>query len=259
MPEKSSTAPNRRICRSSSRPGSSSSSISTPPRRSASPCRHRSSPAPTRSSNEPPQSAGVARRGGGGAMGGLGATAASDRLAVRYLGRRFCAPARRLSPWARRDRLRRRAKSADRISLGGRRCALLPALAADLVRANVEVIVTSGGPQPASAAMQATNAIPIVASAAGGLVKHFNRPEGNLTGLSFLTGTLTPKRFELLVELVPGVAIAVLARPAYSEYEPDRKQVENAAQVLGVEARFVTAGTDTDLEPAFASLAELRA
>jgi putative ABC transport system substrate-binding protein len=137
--------------------------------------------------------------------------------------------------------------------------ARLPALAAELVRANVEVIVTTGGPQPASAAMRATAAIPIVASSAGGLVKHFNRPEGNLTGLSFLTGTLTPKRLELLVELVPRVTIAVLANPAYSEYEPDRKQVEEAAQFLRVEVRFVTAGTDADLEPAFASLAELHA
>jgi len=136
--------------------------------------------------------------------------------------------------------------------------ARLPALAADLVRANVELIATSGGPQPASAAMRATAAIPIVASAAGN-VKHFNRPEGNLTGLSFLTGTLTPKRLELLVELVPSVAIAVLARPAYSQYEPDRKEVENAARILGVEARFVFAGTDADLEPAFASIAKLPA
>jgi putative ABC transport system substrate-binding protein len=136
--------------------------------------------------------------------------------------------------------------------------ARLPALAADLVRANVELIATSGGPQPASAAMQATAAIPIVASAAGN-VKHFNRPEANLTGLSFLTGTLTPKRLELLVELVPGVAIAVLARPAYSQYEPDRKKVENAARILGVEARFVFAGTDADLEPAFATIAKLPA
>jgi putative tryptophan/tyrosine transport system substrate-binding protein len=135
--------------------------------------------------------------------------------------------------------------------------ARLPALAADLVCANVEVIVTSGGPQPASAAMRATAAISIVASSAGGLVEHFNRPEGNLTGLSFLTGTLTPKRLELLVELVPRATIAVLANPAYSQYEPDRKRVEEAAQVLRVEVRFVTAGTDTDLEPAFASLAKM--
>jgi putative tryptophan/tyrosine transport system substrate-binding protein len=137
--------------------------------------------------------------------------------------------------------------------------ARLPALVADLVRANVEVIVTSGGPQPASAAMRATTAIPIAAASAGGLVKHFNRPEGNLTGLNSLGGTLTPKRLELLVELVPRVTIAVLANPAYSEYEPNRKQVEEAAQFLRVEVLFVTASTDTDLEPAFASLAKLHA
>jgi len=137
--------------------------------------------------------------------------------------------------------------------------ARLPALAADLVRANVELIATSGGPQPASAAMRATAAIPIVASSAAGLVRHYNRPEGNLTGVSFLTGVLTPKRLELLVELVPGVAVAVLANPAYSQYEPDRKEVEKAAQVLRVEVRFVLAGADTDLEPAFASLAKLPA
>jgi len=77
--------------------------------------------------------------------------------------------------------------------------------------------------------------------------------------VSFLTGVLTPKRLELLVELVPGVAVAVLANPAYSQYEPDRKEVEKAAQVLRVEVRFVLAGADTDLEPAFASLAKLPA
>ena len=135
--------------------------------------------------------------------------------------------------------------------------ARLPTLAAELVRANVELIATSGGPQPAAAAMRATAAIPIVASSAGSLVEHYNRPEGNLTGVSFLTGALTPKRLELLVELVPGAVVAVLANPAYSQYEPDRKEVENAARILRVEVRFVMAGTDADLEPAFASLAAL--
>jgi len=137
--------------------------------------------------------------------------------------------------------------------------ARLPALAADLVRAHVEVIATGGGPQPVSAAMRATTAIPIVASAAGNFVKHFNRPEGNLTGGGFLTGSLMPKRLELLVELVHGAAIAVLANPAYFEYESQRKQVEEAARVLGVEVRFVMAGTDADLEPAFVGLARLGA
>jgi putative ABC transport system substrate-binding protein len=61
------------------------------------------------------------------------------------------------------------------------------------------------------------------------------------------------------VELVPGVAIAVLANPGYAEYEPNRKEVEEATQVLGVAVRFVLAGTDTELEPAFAGLAKLGA
>jgi putative ABC transport system substrate-binding protein len=137
--------------------------------------------------------------------------------------------------------------------------ARLPALAADLVRVNVEVIATGGGPQPASAAMQATATTPIVASAAGNFVQHFNRPEGNLTGVGFLTSTLMPRRLELLVELVPRAAIAVLANPAYFGYGFDRQQVETAARALGVEVRFVMAGTDADLEPAFASLAKLGA
>jgi putative ABC transport system substrate-binding protein len=132
----------------------------------------------------------------------------------------------------------------------------LPALAVDLVRRKVDVIAASGGPQPASAAIQATAEIPIVASAAGNFVEHFNRPEGNLTGVSLLTGALMPKRLELLIELMPGAPVAVLANPAYSEYEPDRIAVENAARVLGAEVRFVMAGADADLELAFASIAK---
>jgi putative ABC transport system substrate-binding protein len=133
---------------------------------------------------------------------------------------------------------------------------LLPALAADLAALKVDVIAASGGPQPASAAIRATTAIPIVTAAAGNFVEHFNRPEGNLTGVSLLASHLTPKRLELLVELMPGAPVAVLANPTYSEYEPDRKVVEDAARVLGAEFRFVTASADADLEPAFAGVAK---
>ena len=77
-----------------------------------------------------------------------------------------------------------------------------------------------------------------------------------MTGLSLLASDLTPKRLELLVELVPGAPIAVMANPAFSEYEPDRKAVENAARVLGTEVRFVIASTEADFEPAFASVAK---
>jgi putative ABC transport system substrate-binding protein len=85
--------------------------------------------------------------------------------------------------------------------------ARLPGLAAELLRENIEVIVTSGGGQPARAAMEATSTIPIVAGSAGALVKHFNRPEGNLTGVSIVTVELNPKRLQILAELVPGAAI----------------------------------------------------
>ena len=132
----------------------------------------------------------------------------------------------------------------------------LPALAADLAALKVDVIASSGAPQPASAAILATTAIPIVTAAAGNFVEHFNRPEGNLTGVSLLASHLTPKRLELLVELMPGAPVAVLANPTYSEYEPDRKVVEDAARVLGAEFRFVTASADADVEPAFASVAK---
>jgi putative ABC transport system substrate-binding protein len=55
--------------------------------------------------------------------------------------------------------------------------------------------------------MEATSTIPIVAGSAGALVKHFNRPEGNLTGVSIVTVELNPKRLQILAELVPGAAI----------------------------------------------------
>jgi putative ABC transport system substrate-binding protein len=136
--------------------------------------------------------------------------------------------------------------------------ARLPALAGDLAQANVEVIVTAGGTQPVRAAMQATTVIPIVASSAGPLVKHFNRPEGNLTGISIVTDDLAPKRLQILAELVPGAPIGILLNPAISGYEQVHKDIENAAGTLGVQLHFATAAADLDLEPAFASLAELR-
>jgi putative ABC transport system substrate-binding protein len=136
--------------------------------------------------------------------------------------------------------------------------ARLPALAADLVRARVDVIVTAGGPQPTRAAMQATAAIPIVATSVGSLVKHFNRPDRNLTGVSIVTNALTPKRLQILAELVPGAAIGVLMNPASSTYEQERKAIESAARTLDVELHVANATADAEFEPAFASLAGLR-
>ncbi|HMI12820.1 MAG TPA: ABC transporter substrate binding protein [Bradyrhizobium sp.] len=90
----------------------------------------------------------------------------------------------------------------------------LPALAADLVHSQVNVIVTTGGPQPARAAQAATPTIPIVFASGSdpvqdGLVKSFNRPGGNTTGVHVFTTSLGPKRLEL-----PGLARS--RRPAMS-------------------------------------------
>ncbi len=84
----------------------------------------------------------------------------------------------------------------------------LPALATDFVRQNIAVIVTIGGEVPARAAKTATSTIPIVFAVGGdpveyGLVTSLGRPEANVTGVSFFSNELGPKRLELLRELLP--------------------------------------------------------
>ena len=97
--------------------------------------------------------------------------------------------------------------------------ALFPTLAEDLVRRGVAVVVTSGGEGAALAAKAATTNIPIVFIVAAdpvkfGLVVSFNRPGGNLTGVTSLIGTLGPKQLGLLHELAPDVSvIGVLVNP----------------------------------------------
>ena len=92
---------------------------------------------------------------------------------------------------------------------------LLPALAADLIGHKVDVIATSGGDRSAVAAKTATSVIPIVSVIGGepvaaGLITSLARPGGNLTGVSFLTAELMPKRLELLSEVAPDAKVIVL-------------------------------------------------
>jgi ABC-type uncharacterized transport system substrate-binding protein len=140
----------------------------------------------------------------------------------------------------------------------------LPTLAADLVRRQVAVIVANG--RAAQAAKEATATIPI-AFVAGfdpvevGLVASMSRPGGNITGVSILDVELGPKRLQLLHELVPSAAIiALLVNPSdAARAETTSKELQAAAQTLGLQLHVLHASADQDFDAVFARLAELRA
>jgi putative tryptophan/tyrosine transport system substrate-binding protein len=138
----------------------------------------------------------------------------------------------------------------------------LPALAADLVGRKVDVIVTSGGTPPARAAKNATSTIPIVFVGgdpiADHLVSSLARPGGNLTGMIFMTAEMVPKRLELLSELVPQAGvIALLVNPDNPIPEPIMRDVQDAARAKGVQLHILKAATESEIDAAFASLAQL--
>jgi putative ABC transport system substrate-binding protein len=139
----------------------------------------------------------------------------------------------------------------------------LPALAADLVARKVDVIATSAIPA-ARAAKNATASIPIVFTAVNdpvgdGLVASLARPGGNLTGFSFLTAELTPKRLELLLELVPQArTIVLLVNPSNPNAEPMIQSVQDAARAMGIMLPVLKAGTESEIDAAFANLVQLQ-
>ena len=141
----------------------------------------------------------------------------------------------------------------------------LPALAADLVERKVAVIAALGGTPSARSAKNATPTIPIVFSmgddpVAIGLIASLARPGGNLTGLSFLVTELTPKRLELLIELVPQAkVIALLINPANTGAERSVRETQEAARAKGVQLPILRAGTESDIDAAFSSLVQLQA
>ncbi len=140
----------------------------------------------------------------------------------------------------------------------------LPALAADLVGRKVDVIVTPGT-VPTQAAKGATSTIPIVFTGVGdpvgsGLVASLAWPGGNLTGFSNIATELNSKRFELLSELVPQAkVIALLVNPNQPNNERVIREVREAARAKGVQLPILRAGTEGEIDAAFATLVELHA
>ena len=140
----------------------------------------------------------------------------------------------------------------------------LPALAADLVGRKVDVIATSSTPA-IQAAKAATSTIPLVFFGGGdfvalGLVASLARPGGNLTGISIMSPELNPKRLDLLSQLVPQASvIALLVNPSNAIAEVTIRDVQEAARAKGVQLQILRAGTEAEIDSAFAALVQLRA
>jgi putative ABC transport system substrate-binding protein len=139
----------------------------------------------------------------------------------------------------------------------------LPALAAELVRRQVVVIVAANTPS-ALAAKAVTTTIPIVFNVAEdpvklGLVASLARPGGNLTGVNFFSGELAAKRLELLRELLPGVTrVTALVNPTGPTAETALRDIEPAARAMGMQIKVLNASTGGEINAAFATFVHER-
>jgi putative tryptophan/tyrosine transport system substrate-binding protein len=137
----------------------------------------------------------------------------------------------------------------------------LPALAEELVRRSVTVLATVGGYQSAKAARAMTTSIPIVFAIGEdpvklGLVANVNRPDGNLTGVTFATALLGAKRLGLLREIAPDAeVIGLLVNEKSNQGQEQMRDVQEAAQKLGLRLVILSGSSDRSIEAAFASLA----
>jgi putative ABC transport system substrate-binding protein len=140
----------------------------------------------------------------------------------------------------------------------------LPALAADLVRSQVDVIFATGSPVPARAAKAATSTIPIVFAYGGdpvvdGLVDSLNQPGGNVTGATFIGAALLAKRMELIKEIVPhAIDVALLVNPQGTLAERQIKEGTAAAAALGQHLHVLSASTIDDVDMAFETMLQLK-
>jgi putative ABC transport system substrate-binding protein len=139
----------------------------------------------------------------------------------------------------------------------------LPRLADELVRQQVTAIFATGSDAPAKAAKAVTDTIPIVFASGGGdpvkagLVASINRPGGNVTGISIIMTSLLPKRFELLHQLVPRAkVIGVLVNPNYPDANFQIRELQDAASMSKQTITVAGAGTEGNLDAAFATLVQ---
>ena len=141
----------------------------------------------------------------------------------------------------------------------------LPALAADLVGRKVDVIVATAAPlrrsrRKAQPRRSRSSSLSGGDPVAAGLVASLARPGGNLTGVSILGAELMPKRLELLSELVPQArVIALLVNPNNPNAERIIRDVQEAARAKGVQLPILKAGTESEIDAAFATLVQLHA
>jgi putative tryptophan/tyrosine transport system substrate-binding protein len=140
----------------------------------------------------------------------------------------------------------------------------LPVMAAELVHLNVAVIATGGGATVALAAKAATSTIPIVFNSGSdpvsdGLVASLNRPGGNVTGVSFLAGTLAAKQVEFLHAMVPNATtIGFLIHPTNASADFQISEVKKASEALGLTVVIAKASSEKDFEDVFVKFNELR-
>jgi putative ABC transport system substrate-binding protein len=140
----------------------------------------------------------------------------------------------------------------------------IPALAEELVRLKVDVIVSSGGAVTALAVKKAVRAIPVVFISGdpvrAGLVASLARPGGNLTGVSTFSRELNSKRLELLKEAMPGISrVAVLANLAGPFTGANLKELEGAARALGVKLQVLGVRDPQEIDEAFSAMTRERA
>ncbi len=139
----------------------------------------------------------------------------------------------------------------------------IAALAAELVRLNVDVIVTGGG-GATRPAKEATSAIPIVMAqdedpVGNGFVISLARPGGNITGLSTLSPEISGKRLELLKEVIPKLAhVAVLGTSTNTGNKISLKETELAAEAMGVKLQFLEVQSSKDIEAGFQAASKAR-